>query len=126
LHKYIANRLVAFERKALRKLLEAIKENENLRKRYNKELMQLFGDLDLDILSLVRISLLNWMGQVNGMDSKEKQVKYIFNNNPQGSRLREGPKNRWWNYKQVLINAKLQIGKGGQRAELTGRSPFRS
>ena len=88
--------------------------------------MQLFGDLDLDILSLVRISLLNWMGQVNGMDSKEKQVKYIFNNNPQGSRLREGPKNRWWNYKQVLINAKLQIGKGGQRAELTGRSPFRS
>ena len=126
MHKYIANRLVAFERKALRKLLEAIKENENLRKRYNKELMQLFGDLDLDILSLVRISLLNWMGQVNGMDSKEKQVKYIFNNNPQGSRLREGPKNRWWNYKQVLINAKLQIGKGGQRAELTGRSPFRS
>jgi hypothetical protein len=30
-----------------------IKVNENRRKRYNKELMQLFGDLNLDILSFV-------------------------------------------------------------------------
>jgi hypothetical protein len=61
---------------------------------------------------------------LNGMDSKRKGSQ-VFNNNPQGSRLREGPKNRWWNYKRILINAKLQIGKRGQRAELTGRSPFR-
>ena len=28
-------------------------------------------------------------------------------------------------YKHILINAKLQIGKRGQKTELTGRSPLR-
>jgi len=28
-------------------------------------------------------------------------------------------------YKQIRINAKLQIGKRGQKTELTGRSPLR-
>jgi len=28
-------------------------------------------------------------------------------------------------YKQVLINAKLEIGKIGQKTELIGRSPLR-
>jgi hypothetical protein len=55
--------------------------NENWRKRYNKELMQLFGDLD--ILSFVRINWLRWFGHVNGRDSKRK-VSQVFNNNPQG------------------------------------------
>ena len=26
---------------------------------------------------------------------------------------------------QILVNAKLQTGKGGQKSELTGRSPLR-
>jgi hypothetical protein len=47
-----------------------IKANENWRKRYYKKLMQLFGDLDT--LSLVRKSLLNWIGHVKQMDSKRK------------------------------------------------------
>jgi hypothetical protein len=42
------------ERKVLRRLFGGIKVNENWRKRYNKELMQLFGDLY--ILSFFRIS----------------------------------------------------------------------
>jgi hypothetical protein len=46
-----------FERKVLRRMSGEIKVNENWRKRYNKELMQLFGDLD--ILSFVAISRLN-------------------------------------------------------------------
>jgi len=28
-------------------------------------------------------------------------------------------------YKQILIDAKLQIGKRGRKTELTGRSPLR-
>ena len=28
-------------------------------------------------------------------------------------------------YKKILINAKLQIGKRGQKTELTGRSPLK-
>ena len=58
-------------------------------KRYIKELMQLFGDLD--ILQFVRTSRLNLIGSINRMDSKRSQV---FNNNPQGIRLGGGPKNR--------------------------------
>ena len=54
-----------------------------------KELMQLSGDLD--ILSCVRISRLEWIGHVNRMGSKSK-VSQIFKNNPQGSRLRGQPK----------------------------------
>jgi hypothetical protein len=68
--------------------------NENWRKRYSKVFMQLVRGLD--ILSFVRISRLNWISHINRMDSKRK-VSQVFNNNPQGSRLRGRPKNRWWN-----------------------------
>jgi hypothetical protein len=56
-----------------------IKLNEIWRKWYNKELLQLFGDLDKP--SFVRISLLNGVGRVNSTDSK-RQVSHSFNNNP--------------------------------------------
>jgi hypothetical protein len=46
--------------------------------------MQLFGDVD--ILSFVRISQLNWIGHVNRMDCKRK-VRKAFNNNPQRNQL---------------------------------------
>jgi hypothetical protein len=58
---------------------------------------------DLDILSFVRISQLNWIVHVNRMDSKRK-VSQVFNNNPQGSQLRGWPKDRWWNCVQTDIN----------------------
>jgi hypothetical protein len=73
--------------------------------------MQLFGDLD--ILSFVRVGRLNWIGNVNRMDSKSK-VSKVFNNNPQGSRLRDDQKaDGGIVYKQMLINVKFQSGKRG-------------
>jgi hypothetical protein len=79
-----------------------IKANGNWRKRYNKELMQLFGDFGT--LSFIGISMLNGIDHVNRMDSK-KNISQIFNNNPQGSRLSGRPKkNRSWNYVQADIN----------------------
>jgi len=75
---------------------------------------------DLDILSCVRISRLNWICRLNRMGGRRK-VSQVFNNNPQGSRLRVQPKTDGGIvYEQVSINAKLEIGKRGQ--ELTGRS----
>ena len=59
-----------FERKILRRMFGGIKVNKNWRKRYNKELLQLFGDLD--ILSFVRVSRLNWISHVYRMNSKRK------------------------------------------------------
>jgi hypothetical protein len=69
LNQDIAKWLVTFERKVLR-MFGGIEVNRNLRKWYNKKLMYLFGDLD--ILSFVRISQLNWIGHVNRMDRKVK------------------------------------------------------
>jgi len=51
--------------------------------------MQLFGYLD--ILSFARISRLNWIGDLNRMESKRK-VSPVLNNNPQGRQLTERPK----------------------------------
>ena len=57
LNKDIAKWLAAFGRKVLKQMFGGIKVNENWRKHYKKELMQLFGDLN--VLSFVRTSLLN-------------------------------------------------------------------
>jgi hypothetical protein len=54
----IAKLLVAtYARTFLRRMFGGIKVNENWRKTYNEELMQVFGDLD--ILLFVRISWFN-------------------------------------------------------------------
>jgi hypothetical protein len=54
----------------LEESLGGFKVNKNLRYRYNKELMQPFGDLES--LSLVSISRLNWIGNVNRTRIKRK------------------------------------------------------
>jgi hypothetical protein len=51
-----------------------IKVNVNWKKRYNKELMQLFGDLE--ILPFFRISRPNLIAHTNRMESKRKVTKY--------------------------------------------------
>jgi hypothetical protein len=45
-------RLVAFERRVLRRLFERIQVNENWRKPHNIELIQLFVDLDIPYFHL--------------------------------------------------------------------------
>jgi hypothetical protein len=62
-----------------------IKVNENGTKWYDKELVQLFGDLDIH--PFVRISRLNWSGRINSMKCKRER-RQVFNNNSEGSRLR--------------------------------------
>jgi hypothetical protein len=94
----IAKGLAAFERIVLGRMFGGIKANEIWRKRHNKELMQLFG-----VLPFVRVRRLNWTGYVNRIDCKRK-VSQAYNSNPQGSRLRGRPKNRWWNCVQTGIN----------------------
>jgi hypothetical protein len=43
----ISERLAVFERKVLRKILGALQINNYWRRRHNKELMLLYGDLDI-------------------------------------------------------------------------------
>jgi len=56
-------------------MFRGIEVNENCRKQYNKELLQLLGDLC--ILSLVRVSQWNLIGHVNRMNGKRK-VGHLF------------------------------------------------
>jgi cell division protein FtsN len=56
--------------------------------------MQLFEDLD--ILSFVRITPLDWIGLVILIEWIVKEKCQVLKNNPQGSRLRGRPENRWW------------------------------
>jgi hypothetical protein len=123
LNKDIAKRIANFDIRVLRRMFGRIKVNENGRKRYNKELKQLF--LDLDIPPFVRKSRFNWIIHVNRMDSKRK-VSKVFNNNPRGSRLRGRPRNRWWNCVQTDIKKrKITDGKERLRNIPTGRSLLR-
>jgi len=46
----------------LRGVFGGIKGNENWRKRYNEELIKLFGELDIP--SCIRIRRMNWIDQV--------------------------------------------------------------
>jgi hypothetical protein len=57
------------------------------------------------------------------MDRKRK-VSQVFSNTPEGSRLRGRPNADGIVYKQIIINAKLIIGKRRQTTQLTGRSPL--
>lgn len=75
-------------------------EIESWRKRYNEESIKLFGDLD--ILSYIRIRRMNWIDQVNRMNSK-RNVNQVFHNNSQGSRLSRRPRNRWRNCVETKI-----------------------
>jgi len=111
LNKYNANQLATLERKVLRRMLRV---NENWRQQYNKEQMQLFGDLN--ILSFVRISWLNWIGHVSRMDS------HLFKDNSQGRWLKRIKKTDGGNvYKQILIDAKLKMER--DKKQVTGRTP---
>jgi hypothetical protein len=77
------------------------------------------------MLSFIRKSRLNCVGHVSRMDNN-RRVSQVFNNNLQGSRLTGRPKTdvgTW--YKEISINVILHIGKGGQKAELTGRISLR-
>ena len=48
----------------------------------------------MDIILFIRLSRLRWIGHVNRMD-KERKVYNISYNQPQGTRVRGRPKNRW-------------------------------
>jgi len=56
-----------------------MKENEDCRKQYNQELMQMFGQLDIP--SFVQITWLNGTGHFKRMGSKRKTNQIFINNN---------------------------------------------
>jgi hypothetical protein len=49
----------------------------------------------MDIVTLIRVRRLNWIGQINRTDDTKK-VKKIFNSQPEGVRTRGRSRSRWW------------------------------
>ena len=73
------------------------------------------------------MSKLNWIVHVSRMDNTRK-VSQVFNNNPQGNRLRGCQKNTWCSCVQTDVN-KCKITNWKDRLkerELTGGSPLRN
>jgi hypothetical protein len=83
--------VAAFQTNVLRRMSDRIKVNENWRKPNNEELIELFGNLN--IFSFVKVRRPNWIGHVYRMGSNKK-VSHVFNNNPDGRRLRGRPNKR--------------------------------
>jgi hypothetical protein len=57
-------------------MFEGIQENENWRNRFNKELMRKFEDLDK--LSFVRISRLNWICNINPLNTELNPICHLL------------------------------------------------
>ena len=91
-----AKMLASFERKILRTIFGSTKVGEIWRKKYNKELENIFGDLDF--ISFIRISRLKWIGHLNRMHA-DRLPKSIFNNQLKQNRLID--RRNWWNCVQA-------------------------
>ena len=81
----------------------AVHVDDTWRRRYNNELMEMYGDLD--VISFIKLNRLRWIGQVSRMDANKK-VHQVCYTRPEGKRLRGRPKNRWWDSVQKDISAK--------------------
>jgi hypothetical protein len=99
-NKYVPKQFATFERRILGRMFGEIIVNENWKKRYNEDLMQVFGELE--ILSFVRISPLNWIGKAKGRDSK-RNVSQVIDNNPHRKSTKRMTRNKGWNYVQMDI-----------------------
>ena len=101
LNKNICKQLAIYERKILRRIFGAIETEDGWRARYNDELYELYKEADLE--THIRCQRLRWLGHIIRMENTRK-VKIVFNNNPEGARLRGRPRTRWWNCVQADLN----------------------
>ncbi|KAJ4443479.1 hypothetical protein ANN_05151 [Periplaneta americana] len=101
LNKNTCKQLAVFERKILRRIFGAIETVDGWRARYNNEIYELYKESDLE--AHIRCQRLRWLGHVTRMETTRK-VKIVFNNNPDGTRLRGRPRTRWWNCVRVDVN----------------------
>jgi hypothetical protein len=86
--------LMTWERKILRKIYGPTKENGRWRIKMNEELMTKYKTPD--IVSIIKIRRLEWLGHVVRMN-ETGSVKKIFEGKLEGRRGRGRPRLRWIN-----------------------------
>ena len=74
----------------------AIETEDVWRARYKDELYELYKEADLE-------THIRRQRHIIRMENTRK-VKIVFNNNPEGTRLRGRPRTRWWNCVQADLN----------------------
>ncbi|XP_051859298.1 uncharacterized protein LOC127565328 [Drosophila albomicans] len=84
--------LGVFERKILRKIFGPICVDDVYRIRYNHELYELYGDVD--VASRVKSQRLRWLGHVARMD-EDAPARKVFDAMIVGTRRRGRPRTRW-------------------------------
>ena len=85
--------LGVFERKILRKIYGPYSDNGEWRIRWNHELYEIYGDVD--IARRIKIQRLRWLGHIARMDESEPARK-VFDSNPSGGSRRRGRPNLRW------------------------------
>ena len=59
---------------------------------------------DMDIVTLIRMKRLNWIGHINRNDGNRK-AEHMFSSLPGGVSRRERPRSRWWSvFGHILIH----------------------
>jgi len=86
--------LMTWERKILRKIYGPTKENGRWRIKMNEELMTKYKTPD--IVSIIKIQRLEWLGHVVRMN-EIRSIKKIFEGKLEGRRGRGRPRLRWIN-----------------------------
>jgi hypothetical protein len=89
----ICDCLRASKRKILRRICGAVYSKGQWRVRYSCELQTFYEDVA--IVTLIRVTRMNWMCHVSLMDDTKK-VEQVFNSQPGGVRTRGRPRSRWW------------------------------
>jgi hypothetical protein len=100
--KAYEGKLSTFERRILRRICSPACENGVWRIKYNDELYGLYKDLD--IVRVIKVARLRWLGQLVRMEENSPCKKITFSQ-PKGSRKKGRPKLRWRD--SVLKDVKL-------------------
>uniref|UniRef100_A0A0K8TJE5 Reverse transcriptase domain-containing protein n=3 Tax=Lygus hesperus TaxID=30085 RepID=A0A0K8TJE5_LYGHE len=90
--KQSENRIRAFERKILRRILGPVCDHGSWRRRTNEEVYQQYDDID--VVHFAKLGRLRWAGHVARLPDDDP-AKKLFEAQPFGSRGRGRPKQRW-------------------------------
>jgi hypothetical protein len=108
-----------FERKILRRIYNPIKDRDQWRYRFNKELCDLFKDPRLSVV--IRMARLRWAGRVARMDEKS-MPRRLMCLQPEGLRKMGRPRARWRD--EVGKDARM-LGLRSQWATAMNREEWR-
>jgi hypothetical protein len=81
-----------FERKILRSIFGVVRDEGQLRRRYNFDLYKLYDEPDF--VKYIKINRLKWAGHAMRMDNN-RITKIMFNTSPEGKMGTGRPKLRW-------------------------------